>query len=77
MDCYHFNNSPSVYILASFYPFFHKTSNQNIFLFFNGYNHLLSMLYKSYNLSFFQLSTKAKQKHLGYPWILFLTPEQN
>lgn len=76
MDGYHFNNFLCVHILASFYSsLYHKTSNQNILLYFNGYNDLFSMLYKTYNPSFFQLSTKAKQ--FGFSLNCFLTPEQN
>lgn len=66
---YHFNNFPGVHILASFYPylsFYHKTSNQNILLFFNGYNYLLSMLYKSYNRSF----SNCPQKPNRSVWVI-------
>lgn len=72
MDGYHFNNFLCVHILASFSSsLYHsrKTSNQNILLFFNGYNDLWSMLYKTYNPSF--SNCPLKPDNLGFPWIIF------
>lgn len=70
MDGYHFNHFPCVHILASFYSSLcHKTSNQNILLFFNGYNDLWSMLYKTYNPSF--SNCPLTPNNLDFPWIIF------
>lgn len=38
---------------------------------FHGYCHLLSLLCKRYNPSFSICFTNAKQKCLGYPWMVF------
>lgn len=69
MGCYHFNNFPSVHILASFYP--NKTSNQNILFFYNRYNHFLPMLCKTYNLSFSSCPLKPNRSVWVIPEFCF------
>lgn len=74
MDCYHvITNFLSVHNLTPFYSnLYHNTSNQNILLFFNGYNYLLSIWYKTSIPSFPNWPLKPNKSVWVFPEFGFL-----